>query len=124
LVGIYEPLIRGWLRRQEVWIYDADDLVQDVMAVVVRRLPEFEHNGRPGAFCSWLGIITVNCLRDHWRSRKPVQSEGGASDVQQLLAQLEDASSDLSWLWDAEHDRHVTRSYAKCSAMSLSRPCC
>jgi RNA polymerase sigma-70 factor (ECF subfamily) len=109
LVAIYEPLIRGWLRRHEVWAQDADDLTQDVMAVVVRRLPEFEHNGRLGAFRSWLRTITVNCLHDHWRSRKNRPVGAGASAAQQMLTQLEDPASGLSQLWDQEHDRHVTR---------------
>jgi DNA-directed RNA polymerase specialized sigma24 family protein len=38
LVEIYEPLIRGWLRRHNLADSDADDLVQEVMTIVVRRL--------------------------------------------------------------------------------------
>lgn len=50
LVEIYTPLVRIWLRRYAVDGSDGDDLVQEVLAVVVRRLPEFEHNERTGAF--------------------------------------------------------------------------
>jgi RNA polymerase sigma-70 factor (ECF subfamily) len=109
LVEIYEPLVRGWLRRHQLVEHDADDLVQEVMAIVVRRLPDFVHNGRVGAFRSWLRTITVNCLRDHWRSGKRRPSATGDTNFQQLLAQLEDPASGLSQLWDQEHDRHVTR---------------
>jgi len=109
LVEIYEPLVRGWLRRQHLIESDADDLVQEVMAVVVRRLPEFEHNGRIGAFRTWLKTITTNCLRDHWRSGRRRPTATGDSDFQQLLAQLEDPTSSLSKTWDQDHDRHVTR---------------
>jgi RNA polymerase sigma-70 factor (ECF subfamily) len=109
LVQIYEPLIRGWLRRQHLLDQDADDVVQEVLVIVSRRVPEFEHNGRVGAFRAWLRTITVNCLRDHWRSGRRRPSARGDSDFQQLLAQLEDPSSGLSKLWDQEHDRHVTR---------------
>ena len=108
LVEIYEPLVRGWLRRHDVLTQDADDLVQEVMAVVVRRLPEFEHNRRPGAFRTWLRSIAVNCLRDQWRSRRRRPTATGDSDFQELLAQLEDPASGMSQLWDQEHDRHVT----------------
>lgn len=108
LVELYEPLVRGCLRRHEVLAQDADDLVQEVMAVVVRRLPEFQHNQRVGAFRTWLRTITVNVLRDHWRSGRRRPAATGASDFQQLLAQLEDPDSGMSRLWDQEHDRHVT----------------
>jgi RNA polymerase sigma-70 factor (ECF subfamily) len=109
LVEVYEPLVRGWLRRHHLIEDDADDLVQDVMAIVVRRLPDFQHNGRVGAFRTWLRTITVNCLRDHWRSGKRRPSATGDGNFQQVLAQLEDPASGMSQLWDQEHDRHVTR---------------
>jgi RNA polymerase sigma factor (sigma-70 family) len=109
LVEMYEPHVRGWLRRHHLLDQDADDVVQEVMAVVVRRLPEFQHNGRTGAFRTWLRTITVNCLRDHWRSGKRRPQATGDTDFQQLLGQLEDPASNLSRVWDQEHDRHVTR---------------
>jgi RNA polymerase sigma-70 factor (ECF subfamily) len=109
LVDLYEPLIRGWLRRQNLIAHDADDVVQEVLAVVIRRLPEFEHNGRTGAFRAWLRTITTHCLRDHWRSGRRRPAATGDNEFQQLLAQLEDPSSGLSQLWNQEHDLHVAR---------------
>lgn len=109
LVEIYTPLVRIWLRRYAVDGSDGDDLVQEVLAVVVRRLPEFEHNERTGAFRNWLRTITVNCLRDWWRSSKRRPNATGDSDFYQFLHQLEDPTSDLSHAWNQEHDLHVTR---------------
>lgn len=106
MVELYTPLIRGWLRRYAVKDGDCDDLVQDVLAVVVRRLPDFQRRPQIGAFRRWLRSITVNCLRDFWRARrfKPSHQEFG-----NILAELEDSESALSKLWDEEHDRHVTQ---------------
>ena len=70
LVDLYTPLIQGWLRRHAVPAADADDLTQEVMAVVVRELPQFNHNQQRGAFRNWLRTITVNRLRVLWRSRQ------------------------------------------------------
>ncbi|HEX5103080.1 MAG TPA: sigma-70 family RNA polymerase sigma factor [Pirellulaceae bacterium] len=105
---IYQPLIRSWLHRQDVLASDADDLVQEVLAVVVRRLPDFEHNQRVGAFRTWLKTITINVVRDHWRSKKNRPAATGSSQLHDFLHQLEDQDSGLSRLWDEEHDRHVT----------------
>lgn len=107
--AMYEPLMRSWLRRKEVLGHDSDDLVQNIMAVVVRRVSEFEHNGRLGAFRAWLRTITANCLRDHWRSLKAAPNAVGGSDIQTLISQLEDPESDLTHQWNEEHDRHVMR---------------
>jgi RNA polymerase sigma-70 factor (ECF subfamily) len=109
LVDLYTPLIRGWLRRHEVLHADCDDLVQEVLAVVVRRLGEFEHNQRTGAFRAWLRTITVNCLRDFWRARRSRPVATGDSDFLGMLQELEDPASGLSREWDREHDLHVTR---------------
>lgn len=109
LVEIYTPLIQNWLRRHQVKEADSDDISQEVLAVVIRRLPEFEHNRREGAFRNWLRTITVNCLRDFWRSRKHRPTATGDSDFQELLAQLEDPASGLTQIWNQDHDRHVTR---------------
>jgi RNA polymerase sigma factor (sigma-70 family) len=107
LVQIYTPLIRHWLGRYALAEADRDDLAQDVMAVVVRRLPEFEHNQRHGAFRHWLRMIVTHRLRDFWRAQRSRPQSAGGSDFLRLVEELEDPASGLSRLWEQEHDRHV-----------------
>lgn len=109
LVDLYVPLIRGWLRRYDVSPEDAEDLAQDVMALVVREIPDFQHNQQPGAFRKWLRTITVNRLRMLWRARQGKAAASGNSDVMQMLDQLEDPNSGLSRVWDEQHNQHVAR---------------
>jgi RNA polymerase sigma-70 factor (ECF subfamily) len=108
LIDLYTPLIHGWLRRFGLQPSDADDLTQEVLGVLVRELPQFRHDLRPGAFRRWLRTVTVNRLREFWRGRdrRPDEAAGGPDD---LLAQLADPDSSLSRLWEQEHDRHVVR---------------
>jgi RNA polymerase sigma-70 factor (ECF subfamily) len=107
LAALYMPLLHGWLRRYQVQASDADDLTQDVLLVVSRELPEFQHNGRPGAFRCWLRGILVNRLRHFWRSRQQRPQVGVDSDLEHALAQLEDPHSGLSHEWNRQHDRHL-----------------
>ena len=106
LVAVYRPWVVGWLRRQGLGDSDAEDLAQDILLVVLRELPSFQHNRRPGAFRAWLRAITVHRLRDFGRSRRywPRPGDGALPD---RLDELEDPDSPLSRLWDEEHDRHV-----------------
>src|SRR5687768_3794012 len=60
---VYEPLIRNWLRQFAECGADHEDVVQEVLAVVVRKLPEFQRRDQVGSFRSWLRTITRNCLR-------------------------------------------------------------
>jgi RNA polymerase sigma factor (sigma-70 family) len=107
LVDLYTPLIHAWLRRQGVSAEDADDLTQDVLGIVVREVSGFRHNGRVGAFRTWLRTITINCLRQSWRSRRVRGQMTRPSDLDSALDQLEDPASDLSRRWDREHDEFV-----------------
>lgn len=108
LVDLYSPLIRSWLRRHAASENDVDDVTQEVLAVVVRRFPEFERQ-RCGAFRSWLRTIAVNCLRDQWRKGNRQPAGGGGTDFNILLGQLEDPHSGLSQQWNREHDAHVSQ---------------
>jgi RNA polymerase sigma-70 factor (ECF subfamily) len=109
LVDLYTPLIRNWLGRYWLQSADTDDLVQDVLEVLVRELPHFHHDPRPGAFRRWLRTVTVNRVRTFWHGREASPLAMGDGDFEKVLADLEDPDSGLSRLWDAEHDRHVAR---------------
>ena len=106
---LYAPLIRNWLGRQNVTGADADDVAQDVLVVVLRKLPAFEHNGRTGAFRNWLRTITVNCLRDFWKTQRLRPVSAGDSSFEDAIALLADENSDLTRRWNDEHDRLVAQ---------------
>ncbi len=107
MVDLYTPLINAWLRRQGVSGTDAEDLTQDVLGIVVREVPGFQHNGRVGAFRNWLRTIAINCLRQSWRSRRSRPRTDPLPDLDSALDQLEDPASDLGHRWDREHDEFV-----------------
>lgn len=108
MLSVYAPLIRNWLRRFATPSPTTPKMVQEVLAVVVRRMPEFSHNGRTGAFRAWLRTITVNVLRDFWKKRQNHPKAIGGSDFLGALGELADPHSGLSQ-WDREHDLRVTR---------------
>jgi RNA polymerase sigma-70 factor (ECF subfamily) len=101
---LYEPLIRRWVGRLILQPDSVDDVAQEVLKALVEGLPEFKHNRRKGAFRAWLRSIMIHRVRRYWRDRNP--------NVKQLsqARDLEDPRSELSRLWDTEHDRHVVRS--------------
>lgn len=109
LVDLYTPLIRDWLRHHGIKDADSDDLTQEVMQVLVRELPNFQHDLRQGAFRRWLRNVTVNRLRVFWRDRRLRPVTTGDNNFGHILDQLEDPNSRLSRLWDEEHDHHVAR---------------
>jgi RNA polymerase sigma-70 factor (ECF subfamily) len=107
LVDVYTPLIRRWLQRCGVPAGDVDDLVQEVLGVVVKKMPEFRLADRPGAFRHWLRTIAVHKTRDFWRSRRTIPQAGGDRDAARRLEELEDPNSGPNRFWDQEHDQVV-----------------
>jgi RNA polymerase sigma-70 factor (ECF subfamily) len=71
-VQLYAPLIFHWGKEQGLTATDAADLVQEVLAVLVAKLPEFEYDPQH-RFRGWLKKITVNRGRD-FRRRNTLRS--------------------------------------------------
>jgi RNA polymerase sigma-70 factor (ECF subfamily) len=106
---LYEPLIERWVRRHVSQRADAEDVVQEVFTAVVRDLPRFDHNERPGAFRAWLRTITAHRLQAYWEKRRKQPAASGDPKIHETLAELADSNSALSRVWDEEHDRHVSQ---------------
>lgn len=117
LAELYTPLIRMWLRRYDVQDSDAHDLIQEVLLAVSKDLVTFEHRGQPGAFRGWLKAILINRLRKFWRARDRRPQTRGDSAIEARLAQLDDPASELSRIWNREHDQYVLR-----QLLSLAEP--
>jgi RNA polymerase sigma-70 factor (ECF subfamily) len=117
LADLYTPLLRAWLRRYDVQDSDANDLVQEVLLAVSKDLGKFEHRGQPGAFRGWLKAILINRLRKFWRARDRRPQARGDSNIDARLAELDDPTSELSQIWDQQHDQYVLR-----QLMALAEP--
>ena len=110
LATIYEPLIAGWIARAGVDPVEVSDISQEVLKALSVELPNFEHNGKTGAFRNWLKTTTTFRCRRYWENKKRQPSvsslQNPASGIE-LLDQLEDPDSLLSKHWEAEHDRYL-----------------
>jgi RNA polymerase sigma-70 factor (ECF subfamily) len=99
-VQLYTPLLFYWSRRAGLQESDAADLVQDVFAVLLQKLPEFAYE-RQGSFRGWLRIVTLNKWREKRRRRQlPVDADDTA------LAQVT-APDDAETFWETEYEQHL-----------------
>jgi RNA polymerase sigma-70 factor (ECF subfamily) len=102
LDDLYRPLLRAWVARAGVPASDVEDLVQDVLLVVFRKIVGFEWRGQ-GAFRSWPRTILAHRVRDYFRGQKYRPTATDDSDFLRRLGELESPDSALSRLWDREH---------------------
>ncbi len=66
---IYSPVLRDYYRRRGVQDADCDDLVQDVLAIVVKSLRAAKYDRSKGRFRAWLGTVATNRLKNFFRDR-------------------------------------------------------
>jgi RNA polymerase sigma-70 factor (ECF subfamily) len=68
----YAPRVYSVARRMLASDFDAEDVTQDVLLQVIRKLPSFRGDA---AFPTWLHRVTVNAALSH-RRRQAVRDEG------------------------------------------------
>ena len=66
-VELYTPPIFHWGREKGLSPDDSLDVVQDVLATLVVKLPEFQYDPNR-RFRAWLKTVTVNRVTDKWTS--------------------------------------------------------
>lgn len=96
-VELATPLLNSWARRIGLKSQDASDLVQEVLVVLLEKLPGFTYD-RDRSFRGWMRTIAVNKWRQ-WRRRPvPVSLENG--DVLPEELAVEDLSQAF---WEQEY---------------------
>jgi RNA polymerase sigma-70 factor (ECF subfamily) len=100
-VHLYTPLLYYWARRAGTPENDAADLVQEVLLVLVKKLPEFEYD-RARSFRGRLRTIALNKWRERCRrfAAQPTMESG----LSQLSEQ--DVCADFE---ETEYRQHLVR---------------
>jgi len=93
LCTLYGPIVYGWCRRYGLQHSDAADCCQEVFQSVFKNLGQFRQDG--GVFHSWLGTITLNQVRLHFRKAKPAPSLIDGQQLQDWLEAIPDSDPDL-----------------------------
>lgn len=102
LVELYTPLLYYWARRMGLQEPDAADLVQDVFALLLRKLPHFAYD-RSKSFRGWLRTITIR----RWREKQ--RRAGAAREVAEDAAPEPAGPDPAEELWEAEYRHHLVR---------------
>jgi RNA polymerase sigma-70 factor (ECF subfamily) len=101
-VQLYTPLLCQWARRLGFQGQDEPDLVQDIFAILVRKLPEFRYDPQK-RFRGWLWTVAANKARERRRQAAlPVQaSEDSLNDLP--------ARDDTEAVSEAEYREYLVR---------------
>jgi RNA polymerase sigma-70 factor (ECF subfamily) len=90
-VQLYTPLLSHWARRLALPRGDASDLVQEVLTLLVQKLPHFAYD-KHRRFRAWLWTVTLNQWRASRRRHTPTLVQG-REDVLEELAVPDNAEA-------------------------------
>lgn len=93
-VDRYAPQIYGWCRHWGLQEADAQDVTQEVLTQLVRKLRTFAYEPRKGTFRGWLKTLTHHAWCDYLEDRRRA---GRAEGDPEILARLDtlEAREDL-----------------------------
>jgi RNA polymerase sigma-70 factor, ECF subfamily len=78
-VQLYAPLLFQWARRLHLQDSDTADLVQDVLVILVQKLPTFEYD-QGKSFRAWLKTVFMNRYRQYCRAR-PLNTGAAVEEI-------------------------------------------
>ena len=99
-VDLYTPLLYLWARQIGLQPSDAADLVQDVLSLLVVKLPEF-HYDPSRSFRAWLRTVTLNKWRENHR-RADVIARADARDLPTIAE-----PDNVAHFWNQEYRQHL-----------------
>jgi RNA polymerase sigma-70 factor (ECF subfamily) len=105
----YSELIRGFCRARGLQAHDVDDVHQDVLLALTKRMPSFEYDPARGRFRSYLKAVVLHAI-----ARRVFQKRGGAGLQDLHEAALAEATrvagqDDAEAQWESEWRQHHLR---------------
>jgi RNA polymerase sigma-70 factor (ECF subfamily) len=104
-VGLYAPLIYGYLRKRGLQDADAADLTQACLRQVAAGVGSLDYDPQRGVFRGWLFTIVRNKVRDFFAVPQRLYQGSGDSGVQQLLESQPAPVPNEAGEWEREYRR-------------------
>lgn len=98
--SIYRPAVYRLARRRGLQASDAEDLAQQVMLSVTRKVPDWQTDSGNGSFRAWLLTVTRNAITNHLVRRRPDVAEGGSGFLSNAIDPRNEQSMDRAIDWE------------------------
>ena len=104
-IAFYRPYVYRVVQNlQNINATDRDDIVQEVMLIAWKKLPEFTYCPDKGRFRSWLSTVTQRTAYAHWNKRQKGEFFEDAVEAEELQRGL---SPEIEKLCQDEWEQHV-----------------
>lgn len=117
--NIYSPLIYSVAVKSGLDAGEAQDVVQETMTSVFKKIPEFQYDPKKDSFKGWLLKLTRFRIINQFKKRKPAFRHGAAGDESTddernpLERVATTDANDLEAIWEREWQQHVINTALK-----------
>lgn len=105
--SIYRPMLRRYALSRGLLDAEAEDIAQQCLTEVLRRIGDFEYDAAKGRFKGWLKTMVANRVRNLWRDRRERQADTAVFERDASPEPSPDESFEK--LWMQEHLWHCFR---------------
>lgn len=103
--SLYAPLLECYARAMGLAPVDAEEVRDECLALVVRRMPSFEYERARGTFKAWLFRIAQGKVVD--QLRRPASQRASTESLAKLADPADESDERWESLWRREHLRHA-----------------
>jgi RNA polymerase sigma factor (sigma-70 family) len=103
-VHYYRGYVYNIASRMGLNHHDAEEVVQDVMVKLWKKLPEFQYDSNKGRFRGWLCTVTANNVKLLWQSKSqkldrltPGEREELTTYLREIQAEPSDELAEQEW---------------------------
>jgi RNA polymerase sigma-70 factor (ECF subfamily) len=108
---IYGKLIYGRALKSGLTPTEAEDVLQETILSVAKKMPEFKYDTKNGSFKGWLFTLTNWRITDQFRKRQRTQGNIETSTCGNQTCEIEDfadpSKAELEKGWDAEWESNL-----------------
>jgi RNA polymerase sigma-70 factor (ECF subfamily) len=100
-VALYTPFLFSWACGMGLQTQDAADVVQEVFATLLQKMPQFTYNPDK-SFRGWLRTLMINKWRDNRRRHAAALRRGDDAPLADLVV-----PDGAEALWESEYQQHL-----------------
>jgi len=104
-IEFYRPYIYRVVQNlNQIKVTEREDIIQEVMLIAWKKLPEFEYNSQKGRFRSWLSTITQRTANSHYHKTKKAnifESDFESAELQKGI------DPEVERIFQEQWERHV-----------------
>lgn len=102
--SLYTPVIYGLCRVAKIQPADAEDISQEVLNSVAKKIDDFRKEKSSDSFRGWLYFIVRNKIHDHFRRIQRRPNAMGGSSFNEVVHQVSAPLDESSFLMDTDSE--------------------